>query len=63
MSRDEKPYWLDEIKAQRDELLDSLKSMTRLVEALSYTHSLGHGQRERFNKAKAIISKIKVTGT
>ena len=39
------------------ELLDSLRDVTRIVEAMRYTAGLGKGQKERLEKARAVIAK------
>lgn len=39
------------------ELLVSLKSVTRICEAMRYTAGLGKTQMERIEKAKAVIAK------
>lgn len=46
---------------QRDELLEYLQSTLRIVEALSYHTQLGHSQRERLDKAKALVGKLTST--
>lgn len=39
------------------DLLSSLEEVTRILEAFSYTTQLGKSQRERLERAKALIAK------
>lgn len=48
----------DVLIEQRDELLESLKGMVRIVQALGYSNVLGKTQADRMRNAVALIKKI-----
>lgn len=48
------------IKAERDELLASLKDVYRIALAMSLSTGAGKGQKTRLDAAKALIARMEV---
>ena len=47
------------LTADRNEAIEALEGMARIVEAFGYAAQLGRSQRERLNKARALVARIK----
>lgn len=53
---------LQDATQQKTEFLESLKEVTRILEALSYTNKFQKSQSDRLQKAKSLIKREKGVG-